>query len=117
MMNIHLTETFLINDCDLIFAAEDGEAEKYIALHSDDVTGGCEYAVSPVSRESLDSFAKGQMGLRSLMLERGQKEWYLITLNHASGEVESRRQSKPISESDHLPKAGYHPNPAGRRVK
>ena len=116
-MNIRPTETFLVNDCDLIFAAEDDEGKRYIALHSDDVPGACEYAVIPASKKSLESFMKGKIDLRSLMVERGEQEWYLTVLNHSTGEGKSRRQPNPISESGYLPKVGYHPHLRGKEVK
>ena len=108
-MNIKPTETFLVNDCDLLFEAEDDEGNHYIALHSDDVPGACEYAVIPASKIALESFSKGIMDLRSLMIERGEREWYLTVLNYSSGKGKSRRQPTPISESGYLPEDGYHP--------
>ena len=108
-MNMRPTETFLVNDCDLIFAAEDGQGNRYIALHTDDPPGACEYAVIPVTGKSLESFAKEEMDLRSLMTERGEQEWYLTRLHHTTGEGKSLRQPEPISKSGYLPKPGYPP--------
>lgn len=115
-MNLRPTETFLVNDCDLIFAAEDDQGKRYIALHSDDIPGACQYAVIPASKTALESFAKGKMDLRSLMVEKGEQEWYLTALNHSTGEGKSQRQPTPISKSGYLPKAGYHPYPNRKDV-
>ena len=108
-MNLHPTWNYLVNDCDLIFEAQDSSGQKYIALYIGDPPGGCEYTLVPAEDKDLDEFKEERIDMRDLMLKKGEKEWYIGTMDHESGRTITNRQPMPISSSKRLPEKGYHP--------
>ncbi len=108
-MNIEMTESFLYNDLELIFSARDEQGQDYIAIYSGDLTEGFEYTMVPVSQKSPEAFRERRIDLRSLMVERGEEEWYVMAVQDSYGDVDMQRQTGLLTETDRLPEAGYHP--------
>lgn len=116
-MNIKIMESFLYNDLELIFSAEDAGGHEYIAMYSGHLPEGIEYTMVPVQHQSIESFREGRTELRSLMLDRGEKDRYIMTVGNDYGEIERERQKSALTETSRLPEPGYHPKTCAKESK
>lgn len=108
-MRLEPTLNYLVNDCDIIFEAKCDDGQQYIALHTGDPDGGCEYTLVPATEKALIAFKEERIDMRELMLEKGEEEWYIVTTYDETGNTIAFRQEGRISETRRLPKKGYHP--------
>ena len=108
-MKLTITESFLFNDFELLFAAEDEDGNPYIGQYMGETSESIKYALIPVSKESLELFAKEEMDLRTLLLERCEEEWYRTDMESEDEDEWPPKQERPFSETGWLCDSGYHP--------
>ena len=108
-MKLAITESFLYNDFELLFAAEDEDGNPYIGQYMGEMPESIKYAIIPVSKESLELFAKEEMDLRTLLLERCEEEWYRTDIEFEDEDELPPKQERPFSETGWLCDSGYHP--------
>ena len=107
-MKIEQGETFLVYDCELLFQAQDQEGETYMVSHAGECGMECRYIAVPVDEKPLSQYKAGQMDLRDLMLARGRKTWYSARTTGNPGELALEQQQGRLSESEDLPRKGFH---------
>ena len=108
-MKLTITESFLYNDFELLFAAEDEDGNQFIGQYMGETPESIKYALIPVSKESLELFAKEEMDLRTLLLERCEEEWYRTDMEFEDEDEWPPKQERPFSETGWLCDSGYHP--------
>ena len=107
-VKITFQESLLYYDCELIFAAADDAGRQYLAVHHDDYSTGCEYAVVPVNPPELAQLKAGQLDLRRLMLAAPDGKWYTTQIGVDTDAIVLQAQPTPIIMCASLPDAGYY---------
>lgn len=107
-MKIKHGETLLVYDCELLFHAQDQEGETYMVSHAGECGTECQYIAVPVDEKHLSRYKAGQMDLRDLMLAMGRKTSYSARTTGNPGELDLEQQQGRLSESEDLPKKGFH---------
>jgi hypothetical protein len=108
MKAICYIKTLFYNDGPQVIEARDQGGQDYIGLSVIPEAGDVQYALKPVSRDSLISFKRGDVDLRSLFLEASRDEWFLTASSGRLDETfEIKEQSRSMHEVDWLPDSGF----------
>lgn len=102
------TATLFYYDGPQVIEARDGIGGHYVAVMVDPVEGSPRYIVAGVDPERLRQFRGGELDLRSLLLERDEREWYLGTPKGESGTcIELEQHLGPLDNFKDLPESGF----------
>jgi hypothetical protein len=108
MKTIRHTSTLYYYDGPQVFEARDAIGGHYIAVMVEPDGGKEQFLVAGVEPERLRQFRMGAIDLRSLLVERGEPEWFLAT---TGGNLDSplalQPQTAPLAAFTHLPEAGF----------
>ena len=66
------------------------------------------YVAVPIEQADLTRLEDGSLDLRSLLLDRGHREWYVACICHPHSAIWAERQSGPIEASGYLPEPGFY---------
>jgi hypothetical protein len=115
MKTIRHTSTLYYYDGPQVFEARDAIGGHYLAVMIEPADGQERCLVAGVEPERLRQFRTGALDLRTLLLERGEPEWYLALPN---GDLDAplalQPQTTPLASFAHLPDPGFllHDRPA-----
>ena len=101
-MNVTFKESIIYYDCELLFVAVDETGQRYIAVHEEERPSECDYTVVPVSQTDLADFNARKIGLKRLLLNAPEGQWFTATLGPGSDGIILNRQSQPITEREDL---------------
>ena len=108
MKTVKLTEILDYYDGIQLFAAHDPIGGHYVCNMIDTVGDFDRYLVVGVRPERLDDFRTGKVGLRTLLLESPDGEWYITT---ADGSIDDPLtlvpQQEPLAATEYLPDEGF----------
>lgn len=91
-----------------VFQGKDAIGGHYVGVLVDTEGEYDRYLVTGVRPHRLKQFRKGDLDLRTLLLEAPGGKWYIALANVEFGEpLALKRQSKPLAETDLLPDEGY----------
>lgn len=91
-----------------VFQGCDAIGGRYVGMLLDTDGEYDRYLVTGVRPHRLKQFRKGDLDLRTLLLEAPGGKWYIALANVEFGEpLALKRQSKPLAETDLLPDEGY----------
>lgn len=115
MKTVRHTTTLFYYDGDQVFEARDAIGGHYIAVMVTPEAGRDRYIVAGVAPERLRQFRVGALDLRTLLLERGEADWYFGAFSAAGTDLVIQPQVGSLTASDLLPEAGFllHARPAG----
>jgi hypothetical protein len=115
MKTVRHTMTLVYYDGLQVFEALDAIGGHYVAVMVEPIGQKDHYLVAGVEPERLRQFRMGSLDLRSLLVERGVREWFLASLGQGLAEEFSLEpQDTPLESFPHLPDAGFflHDQPA-----
>lgn len=115
MKTIRHTATLFYYDGPQVFEARDAIGGHYVAVMVEREGAHDRYLVAGVEPERLRQFRAGLLDLRTLLVERGEAEWHLATVEGGLGEpLNALPQTDLLSASPLLPDAGFvlHDGPA-----
>ena len=110
MKTIQHTSTLLYYDAPQIFEARDDIVGHYLAVMVEPENGSTNerYLVVGVNPEKLCRFRKGTLDLLTLILQRGEAQWYLTENKNGLGvPLELHPRNADIEKSDFLPAAEF----------
>lgn len=108
MKTIRYTTTLFYYDGVQVFEARDTIGGHYVAVLTDTDRGHDRYLVAGVSPERLRQFRSGTLDLRTLLMDEGECEWFLATIDAGLDQPLSLiRQAQPLSDSGLLPDPGF----------
>ena len=91
-----------------VFQGKDPIGEHYIGMLLDTDGEYDRYLVTGVRPHRLKQFRKGNLDLRTLLLEAPGGKWYIAFGNVEFGQrLELKRKFEPLAETDFLPGEGY----------
>lgn len=91
-----------------VFQGCDAIGGRYVGMLLDTDREYDRYLVTGVRPHRLQQFRKGDLDLRTLLLEAPGGKWYIAHANVEFGQrLELERQSEPLAETDFLPGEGY----------
>jgi hypothetical protein len=115
MKTIRHTSTLYYYDGPQVFEARDAIGGHYLAVMIEPEAGRERCLVAGVEPERLRQFRTGALDLRTLLLERGEPEWYLALPNgDLNAPLALQPQATPLASFAHLPDPGFllHDRPA-----
>jgi hypothetical protein len=108
MKTIRYTTTLFYYDGPQIFEARDTIGGHYVAVMIEPEHGKDRYLVIGVEPERLRLFRAGLLDLRTLLVERGEAEWHLTTVEDGlNGPLKILPQGGTLAASPFLPDAGF----------
>ena len=91
-----------------VFQGCDAIGGRYVGMLLDTDGEYDRYLVTGVRPHRLQQFRKGDLDLRTLLLEAPGGKWYIAVANvEFKQPMKLKRQSKPLAETDWLPGEGY----------
>ena len=108
MKTIHYKKTLFEYDGPQIFEARDCIGGRYIAVALKPNNLKSRYLVVGTAPKSLQSFRSGALDLRSLLLEFGRDEWYLIEPENINEDLFMKLQTASLTDSQFLPDPGFY---------
>jgi hypothetical protein len=115
MKTIHHSTTLFYYDGPQVFEARDAIGGHYVAVMIEPQNGHNRYLVVGIEPERLRQFRAGLLDLRTLLVDRGEAEWHLATVERGLDEpLKIVSQSADLETSSFLPDAGFvlHDRPA-----
>ncbi len=108
MKIIHYEKTLFEYDGPQIFEARDCIGGRYIAVALKPNNRKSRYLVVGTAPKSLQSFRSGALDLRSLLLEIGRDEWYLIESENINEDLFMKLQTASLTDSQFLPDPDFY---------
>ena len=108
MKTIHYEKTLFEYDGPQIFEARDCIGGRYIAVALKPNNQKSRYLVVGTAPKSLQSFRSGSLDLRSLLLEIGRDEWYLIESENINEDLFMKLQTASLTDSQFLPDPDFY---------
>lgn len=115
MKTIRHTNTLFYYDGPQVFEARDVIGGHYVAVAVESETEADRFLVTGVAPERLRQFRSGALDLRSLLIEGGTEEWYLVTVEAGLDQpLALVAQHEVLAQSDFLPDPEFflHDHPA-----
>lgn len=115
MKTIRHTNTLFYYDGPQVFEARDVIGGHYVAVAVESETKADRFLVTGVAPERLRQFRSGALDLRSLLIEGGTEEWYLVTVDAGLDQpLALVAQHEALVQSDFLPDSDFylHDHPA-----
>jgi hypothetical protein len=108
MKTIRHTTTLFYYDGPQVFEARDAIGGHYVAVMVQPEDGHDRYLIAGVEPERLRQFRAGMLDLRALLVQRGEEEWHLATVESSLGEpLKLLSQESALVTSHFLPDTGF----------
>ena len=108
MKTIQYCSTLYYYDGPQVFEACDEGGGRYVSVMLEPASGHDRILVTGASIESLQRFRVGLLDLRSLLLEQGEREWFLAEARGGlEGPLALVSQAGSLLDSDLLPDSGF----------
>ncbi|MDA1275253.1 MAG: hypothetical protein O2960_14575 [Verrucomicrobia bacterium] len=108
MKMIRHSTTLYYYDGPQVFEARDAIGGHYIAVMVEPDGGKEQFLVAGVEPERLRQFRMGTLDLRSLLVERGEPEWFLaLPDGDLDAPLSLQPQASPLASFAHLPEPGF----------